>query len=97
MITTQRTDAMMTLLRRGEDVARMAQVAGEEGISLDDFVVAEAARFVDMVFLQQDAFDKIDASVSLDRQRQPFDCVRPSHLAHTAFLRRKRPVITSQR
>jgi len=50
-------------------------VAGEEGISLDDFTAAEAARFVDMVFLQQDAFDKIDASASLDRQRQLFERV----------------------
>jgi V/A-type H+-transporting ATPase subunit A len=71
----EKVDAMMALLRRGEDVARMAQVAGEEGISLDDFVAAEAARFVDMVFLQQDAFDKIDASASLDRQRELFERV----------------------
>jgi V/A-type H+-transporting ATPase subunit A len=71
----EKVEAIMELLRRGEDIARMAQVAGEEGISLDDFVAAEAARFVDMVFLQQDAFDKIDASASLDRQRQLFERV----------------------
>lgn len=66
---------MMALLRRGKDVARMAQVAGEEGIGLDDFIAAEAARFVDRVFLQQDFFDKIDVSVSLERQRQLFERV----------------------
>jgi len=71
----EKVEAMMGLLRRGEDIARMAQVAGEEGISLDDFVAAEAARCVDMVFLQQDAFDKIDASASLERQRQLFERV----------------------
>ena len=70
-----RIDATMALLLRGDEIARMAQVAGEEGISLDDFVSSEAARFIDMVFLQQDAFDAVDASASLERQRDLFDRV----------------------
>lgn len=53
----------------------MEQVTGEEGISLDDFVASEAARFLDMVFLQQDAFDPIDSSSPLERQRALFDRV----------------------
>lgn len=48
------------------------QVTGEEGISVDDFVVYEKARLVDMVYLQQDAFDKVDVSMSLERQKETF-------------------------
>ena len=66
---TERVEELLALLRRGDEIQRMEQVTGEEGIGLDDIVVMEAARLVDMVFLQQDAFDEIDAAMPLDRQR----------------------------
>ncbi len=72
---TDSVDELAALLVRGDEVARMDQVTGEEGISLEDFVVSQAARFVDMVFLQQDAFDDIDASCPLDRQKALFERV----------------------
>jgi V/A-type H+-transporting ATPase subunit A len=53
----------------------MEQVAGEDGVSLEDFAVMEASKFLDMVFLQQDAFDDVDSSMSLERQKQLFDRV----------------------
>lgn len=58
------------LLAEGEAIQQMMQVTGEEGITLEDFVTHQKAVFLDMVYLQQDAFDPIDASVSLDRQKQ---------------------------
>jgi len=70
-----RIDEMIALLLRGDEIQRMEQVAGEEGISSEDYLALEAAKFVDMVFLQQDAFDAIDSSMSLERQRQLFDQV----------------------
>lgn len=70
-----RIDEMTALLNRGDEIQRMEQVAGEEGISSEDYLALEAAKFVDMVFLQQDAFDAIDSSMSLERQRQLFDQV----------------------
>jgi len=60
------------LLARGDDVEQMMQVTGEEGVSLEDFVVHQKALFVDMVFLQQDAFDAVDASMPRDRQVESF-------------------------
>ena len=71
----ERVEAMTALLQRGDEIARMEQVTGEEGISLDDFVIGQAAAFIDMVFLQQDAFDAIDASAPPDRQKALFDRV----------------------
>ncbi|TVR96224.1 MAG: V-type ATP synthase subunit A, partial [Rhodospirillales bacterium] len=71
----ERVEALKALLQRGDEIARMEQVTGEEGISLEDFVVAQAAAFVDMVFLQQDAFDDVDASAPPARQKALFDRV----------------------
>lgn len=80
---TDRIDELTALLVRGDEIARMEQVTGEEGISVEDYVVMEAARFVDMVFLQQDAFDAIDASMSLERQRALLD--RVYHVAKREY------------
>lgn len=71
----KRVHAMLALLRRGDGVAQMMQVTGEEGVSLDDYITHEKAKFLDMVYLQQDAFDAVDASVPLDRQKVLFDHV----------------------
>lgn len=72
---TDRVEELMTLLKRGDEIARMEQVTGEEGISIEDFTLSQAATFVDMVYLQQDAFDDIDASAPLARQQLLFDRV----------------------
>jgi len=60
------------LLRRGDEISRMMQVTGEEGVSQEDFVTQQKALLVDMVYLQQDAFDPVDVSTDIDRQRQAF-------------------------
>jgi len=69
---TDRVQEMQTLLERGESVLQMMQVTGEEGVSLEDFLLHQKALFVDMVYLQQDAFDKVDASCTLERQKLSF-------------------------
>jgi V/A-type H+-transporting ATPase subunit A len=69
---TDQVEELMALLRRGDEIARMEQVTGEEGISVEDFTLSQAASFVDMVYLQQDAFDDVDASAPLERQRALF-------------------------
>ncbi|WP_035480977.1 V-type ATP synthase subunit A [Aliagarivorans marinus] len=63
---------MQQLLAEGDSIGQMMQVTGEEGISLEDYVVYQKALFLDMVYLQQDAFDKVDSSCSFERQRFVF-------------------------
>ena len=63
-------DMIMNLLIEGEDIARMMQVTGEEGVSNADYVIQQKAALVDMVYLQQDAFDPIDVSTSIERQQE---------------------------
>ncbi len=67
--------AMTELLKRGDAIYQMIQVAGEEGVSLEDYVTYQSAVFIDMVYLQQDAFDDVDAAVPLARQREMFERV----------------------
>lgn len=66
---------MIHLLNRGSAVYQMMQVTGEEGITLDDFVTHQKATLLDMVYLQQDAYDAIDVSTPIERQQTAFDLV----------------------
>jgi V/A-type H+-transporting ATPase subunit A len=59
-------------LSRGAEVGQMMKVVGEEGTSLDDFVVYLKGEFLDAAYLQQNSFDAVDASVSPDRQKAVF-------------------------
>ncbi len=59
-------------LRRGSEVGQMMKVVGEEGTSLDDYVVYQKGEFLDSVYLQQNSFDPVDAAVTVDRQRMVF-------------------------
>lgn len=60
------------LLIRGDEISRMMQVTGEEGVSQDDFTTQQKSTLVDMVYLQQDAFDPVDVSTSIERQKDSF-------------------------
>lgn len=66
---------MKQLLVTGDSISKMMQVTGEEGISLDDYVTYQKALLVDMVYLQQNAFDDVDASCSFERQQFIFNKV----------------------
>jgi V/A-type H+-transporting ATPase subunit A len=73
------TDAvrdLSQLLHQGESIYQMMQVTGEEGVTLADYVTYQKSVFLDMVYLQQDAYDKVDVSVPLDRQKETFALVR---------------------
>lgn len=60
------------VLRQGNEVGQMMKVVGEEGTSLDDFVIYLKAEFLDAVYLQQDAYHEVDASTSAARQGHVF-------------------------
>ncbi len=64
-----------TILRRGNEVRQMMTVVGEEGTSVDDFLVALKADFFDNCYLQQNAFDAVDAATPAQRQKFVFDKV----------------------
>ena len=61
------------ILYRGNEIDQMMKVVGEEGTSLDDYVVYLKGDFLDAVYLQQNAFDPVDAAVNTERQGYMFD------------------------
>jgi V/A-type H+-transporting ATPase subunit A len=67
-----RVETALQLLRRGEAVAQMMKVAGAEGISDEDAQILHKAQFLDAVYLQQDAFDAVDAAMSFEAQVEAF-------------------------
>ena len=64
-----------TFLERSAEVGAMMKVVGEEGTSLDDYVLYLKGEFLDSVYLQQNSFDPVDASVSPERQKRMFRLV----------------------
>ena len=63
------------VLKKGNEVSQMIKVVGEEGISLDDFTIYLKAEFIDAVYLQQNAFDEVDAATIADRQKYVFNVI----------------------
>jgi len=64
------------LLHRGDAIYQMMQVTGEEGITIEDFLAWQKSVFLDMVYLQQDAYDPVDTSMPLERQKRSFELVK---------------------
>ena len=72
IIEKKQVDEAYSFLRRGNEVASMMKVVGEEGTSLDDYVIYQKGEFIDSVYLQQNSFDPVDAMVSVERQKLAF-------------------------
>jgi len=61
-----------SILFQGNEIHQMMLVVGEEGTSLEDFVIYLKSEFLDSVYLQQNGFDPIDAACSPERQNYVF-------------------------
>jgi V/A-type H+-transporting ATPase subunit A len=59
-------------MHRGNEIEQMMKVVGEEGTSLDDYIVYLKGEFLDAVYLQQNSFDEIDSAVTVERQNYSF-------------------------
>jgi V/A-type H+/Na+-transporting ATPase subunit A len=63
------------LIHEGNEIKKRMDVVGEEGTSLSDFLIFLKAEFIDAVFLQQNAFDAVDAANTFERQIYTFNKV----------------------
>ncbi len=59
-------------LFKGNEVHQMMMVVGEEGTSIDDFIIYLKSEFLDSVYLQQNGFDPVDAACDPERQNYVF-------------------------
>lgn len=73
VVDRKELDYARSILRQGSEVNQMMKVIGEEGTSLDDFVVYLKSEFLDYVYLQQNTFDAVDGATGAERQRYMFD------------------------
>ncbi len=62
-------------MARGSEVEQMMKVVGEEGTSLDDFIIYLKGSFLDSVYFQQNSFDPVDAAVAPERQKHCFGLI----------------------
>lgn len=72
-IDHEKTEFARSILFRGDEINQMMKVVGEEGTSLEDYIIYQKSEFIDAVYLQQDSFDPNDSSVSVERQRYIFE------------------------
>jgi len=66
------TDKVMRLkdmLLRGKEAHDQINILGDDGVPLEYHITFNKSELIDFVILQQDAFDKIDASTPLKRQQ----------------------------
>ena len=73
IIEPQKVAQVRAMLIRGNEVKQMMTVVGEEGTSIDDFSIMLKADFFDNCYLQQNAFDEVDAATPKERQQFVFD------------------------
>jgi V/A-type H+-transporting ATPase subunit A len=72
VVSRDDVDAAREILSRGSEIGQMMKVVGEEGTSIDDFVIYLKSEYLDAVYLQQDAFDPVDSASSAERQKRVF-------------------------
>lgn len=67
-IAPEKVQKGRTMLTVSDKVERMMKVIGEEGTSTNEFITFLKGEFLDAVYLQQNAFDKVDESTPQERQ-----------------------------
>ena len=72
IIPRDEVDEAYSYISRGNEVNQMMKVVGEDGTSLDDYIIYQKGELVDSVYLQQNSFDPVDASVEVSRQKYTF-------------------------
>lgn len=73
IISSDKVNFCFDLLRKGVDVSSMMKVVGEEGTSLDDYLVYLKEEMLDSVYFQQNSFDAVDANATVERQKYDLD------------------------
>ena len=73
IIDKERVEKAYSILSRGNEVSQMMKVVGEEGTSLEDYIIYQKGELLDAVYLQQNSFDPVDFAVIPERQKETFD------------------------
>ena len=63
------------LVRRGKEMADQINILGDDGVPMSYHEAFWKSELIDFAFLQQDAFDAIDAVCPLERQKYMLDLI----------------------
>ncbi|MBW2010624.1 MAG: V-type ATP synthase subunit A [Deltaproteobacteria bacterium] len=74
-IDTPTRKYILKTLAHANEIEQMIKVVGEEGTSLEDYVFYLQSEFFDNVYLQQNAFDPVDAATPENRQKRVLDLI----------------------
>ena len=85
IIENDRVERLRKILQSGNNIAQMMKVVGEEGTSAQDFLLYLKAEVLDAVYLQQNAFNEVDAATPADRQREMFGVAEKAMLSDYTF------------
>jgi len=77
----EKVNEARNILVRGKETYEQINILGDDGVPLEYHKVFWRAEVIDFIILQQDAFDKIDANCSMERQEYMLDLVL--ELVHT--------------
>lgn len=72
VVDEEEVELARRILRQGNEVNQMMKVVGEEGTSLEDFVIYLKGELVDATYLQQDAYHEVDGATPAERQQYVF-------------------------
>jgi V/A-type H+-transporting ATPase subunit A len=75
IISGEKVAKAQRVLRRGNEISQMMTVVGQEGISTEEYTIFQKSEVLDRVYLQQNAFNEVDASCQADRQKEVFDMI----------------------
>lgn len=73
VIDRKKSDFCKNILVHGNEIDAMMKVVGEDGTSLDDYIIYLKEEMLDAVYLQQNSFDAVDANSGTARQRYVTD------------------------
>ena len=73
IIDPEQTKYAYGILFRANEIESMMKVVGEEGTSLQDFILFQKGELLDSAYFQQNSFDPVDAAVSPERQKYVFN------------------------
>ena len=73
VIDRTKTEYCKNFIHQGNEISSMMKVIGEEGTTLDDYIIYLKAEMLDAVYLQQNSFDLIEANCGRLRQQYVTD------------------------
>jgi len=85
VVDSESVELGRSILRRGNEVGQMMKVVGEEGTSLEDFVLYLKSEYVDGTYLQQDAYDPVDGATAAERQHYVYGVLTDFLKVHMHF------------